>query len=152
MRVFILVFLLLCVLLISHVHAEVAENDPIGLVKALIGSATKISSNAEQEVVVGMLILLQDTIRTGKNSIVDVTMLDGAFFSIGPDTGFSFTVFRYNPVSLQGEMRTKLTKGKLIAEAGRIAQHSPSGAMVVSLPTLETILTGTRIGLSAGEK
>ena len=91
---------------------------------------------------VGMRLQASDTVRTGNDASVGITMDDDSLLSAGPNTVLVLDRYAFDPTTNQGRLDAALNKGTLSVISGRIAKQSPD-AMTVRTPTAILGVRGT---------
>jgi hypothetical protein len=99
---------------------------------------------------VGMRVQASDTIRTGDDSSVGITMDDDSLLSAGPNTVLVLDRYAFDPTTNQGRLDAALNKGTLAVISGRIAKQSPD-AMTVRTPAAILGVRGTSFVVSAND-
>jgi hypothetical protein len=99
---------------------------------------------------VGLMLETADTLRTGADGAVGVTMRDDSLVSAGPNTVLSLARFEFDTVSSQGRFETQLRRGTLAIVTGRIAKQSP-GAVTVRTPSAVLGARGTEFVVAVDE-
>lgn len=99
---------------------------------------------------VGLMLETADTLRTGANGSVGVTMRDDSLVSAGPNSILSLARFEFDTVSSQGQFETRLKRGTMAVVTGRIAKQTP-GAVTVRTPTAVLGARGTEFVVAADE-
>jgi len=99
---------------------------------------------------VGTRLETSDTVRTGADGSVGITMDDDSLLSAGPDSALSLERYAFDPTTSQGRFDAALNKGTLAVVSGRIAKQSP-GAMTVRTPAAVLGVRGTEFVVSVGD-
>ena len=92
----------------------------------------------------GQPIYLQDRITSGRNSGMQIMLLDQTTFTIGPDSFVKIDEFVYDPNTNVGKVTASLGKGVFRFVTGKIAQQNPSN-MTVKLPVATIGIRGTMV-------
>lgn len=139
---------LLCPLGLS---AQAAVGDKAGVTASVRGQVQQVSYRAPQaigrNVGSGDEIFLGDRIVTRAASGVQVMLLDGTTFSIGPDASMVIDEFVYNPATNSGRLSATLTRGTLRVISGRLGRQQDE-AIRVRLPQATVGIRGTMAILS----
>jgi len=122
----------------------------IGQIKSLKGQVTVERQGRALPAEVGMLLEVADTLRTGADGAVGVTMRDNSLLSAGPNSILSLQRFEFDATTSQGRFDTQLQRGTLAVVSGRIAKQSPE-AMTVRTPSAQLAVRGTDFVVAAGE-
>ncbi|RIL05207.1 MAG: hypothetical protein DCC71_11280 [Proteobacteria bacterium] len=97
-----------------------------------------------RQVVGGEPILLQDAIRSGTRSGMQILLLDETVFTIGPESELVIDEFVYDPKTHAGKLGAEITKGVFRFVSGKIAHEKPED-MNVQLPAGTLGVRGTMV-------
>ncbi len=97
-----------------------------------------------RQVVSGEPILLQDAIRSGTRSGMQILLLDETVFTIGPESELVIDEFVYDPSSNAGKLGARVTKGVFRFISGKIAHENPQD-MELKLPSGTLGVRGTMV-------
>ena len=136
---------LLLVALALALPASAAE---IGQIKTSKGQVAVQREGQSLSGTVGTRVQTTDTIRTGADGSVGITMDDDSLLSIGPNSVLSLDRYAFDPTTSRGRFDASLNKGTLAVISGRIAKQSPD-AMTVRTPTAVLGVRGTEFVVSA---
>jgi hypothetical protein len=128
------------------VAGEIAQAQQQAGVSAAVRGQVALS-RASQNIVgkkvgSGEAIFLGDAITSGKNSGMQVMLLDETIFTIGPNSAMSIDEFVYDPSTSAGKVAASVTKGVFRFITGKIARKRPED-MTVRLPTATIGIRGT---------
>jgi hypothetical protein len=128
--------------------SSVLASEAIGYVKTLEGdhhTLTDTDGNA-RPVSVGSALFVGDTVRTGKETALGLTLKDDTIMSIGPETELTLEAYLFKPA--QGELRlgSRMNKGTLQFVSGQIARLRPE-AVDVQTPAGTIGVRGTHFAL-----
>jgi len=142
----------LCAILAAGAVATAApaRAEDIGRIKVSRGQVAVERAGAMLPAAVGMRVQASDTIRTGDDGSVGITMDDDSLLSAGPGTVLVLDRYAFDPTTNQGRFDTALNKGTLAVISGRIAKQSPD-AMTVRTPTAILGVRGTTFAVRANE-
>lgn len=138
------------VLLVAATLGSAAVAAEIGQIKVAKG---QVAVERKGEVLVGSVGLrleAADTVKTGADGSVGITMSDNSLLSAGPNSILALERFDFDPTTSQGRFDTQLQRGSLAVISGRIAKASPQ-AMTVRTPSAALAVRGTEFVVSAGE-
>jgi hypothetical protein len=132
--------------------ATAAVGDKAGVTASVRGQVQQVSYRTPQaaigrDVGSGDQIFLGDRIVTRAASGVQVMLLDGTTFSIGPDASMVIDEFVYNPSTNTGRLTATLTRGTLRVISGRLGRQDDE-AIRVRLPQATVGIRGTMAILS----
>lgn len=97
-----------------------------------------------RQVISGEPILLQDAIRSGTRSGMQILLLDETVFTIGPESELVIDEFVYDPSSNAGKLGARVTKGVFRFISGKIAHENPED-MELKLPSGTLGVRGTMV-------
>jgi hypothetical protein len=135
------------IVLAAAVPATAAE---IGRIKIAKGEVTIERDGSTVPASVGMRVHTADTIKTGRDGSVGITMDDDSLLSAGPNSTLSLDSYAFDATTNRGKFDTSLNKGTLSVISGRIAKQSPD-AMTVRTPALILGVRGTTFAVSVDE-
>jgi len=96
------------------------------------------------QVVSGESIFLQDAIKSGTRSGMQILLLDQTVFTIGPESELVIDEFVYDPKTNAGKLGAEITKGVFRFVSGKIAHEKPDD-MTVKLPAGTLGVRGTMV-------
>ena len=140
--------LLLCVLLSLGAAATTAAE--IGQIKSSKGQVSVERKGQALPGEVGMRLEASDTLKTGADGTVGITMRDNSLLSAGPNSILLLERFDFDATTSQGRFDAQLQRGTLAVVSGRIAKQSPQ-AMTVRTPSAQLGVRGTDFVVSAGD-
>ena len=114
----------------------------IGQIKVAKGQVSVERSGQPMPGLVGTRLQTADTVRTGADGSVGITMYDDSLLSAGPNSMFSLDRYAFDTTTNKGQFDTSLRKGSLAVISGRIAKESPD-AMTVRTPSAILGVRGT---------
>jgi hypothetical protein len=114
----------------------------IGQIKIANGQVSIERAGQAIPATVGMRVQPSDTVRTGADGSVGITMNDDSTLSAGPNSVFSFDRYAFDTTTNKGQFDTSLKRGSLAVISGRIAKESPD-AMKVRTPAAMLGVRGT---------
>jgi hypothetical protein len=114
-----------------------------GQIKTARGSAQIERDGQRIAAVPGEALRQTDSIVTGADGSVGVTLADNSLLSIGPNTVMSLDQYSYDPTTEKGEMDASLKRGTLAVVSGKLVKHSP-GAMRIHTPSSIMGVRGTK--------
>lgn len=122
----------------------------IGQIKVSKGQVTVERAGQALPGQVGLLLEAQDTVKTGADGAVGITMRDNSLLSAGPNSILALDRFEFDSTTNQGRFESRLDKGTLSVLSGRIAKQSPQ-AMTVRTPSSVLGVRGTEFVVGAGQ-
>ncbi len=129
--------------------ASAAVAQDVGRVKTVKGTVHIERGGQRQAAQVGTGVQLADTIVTGPDGSVGVTLADDTLLSAGPNSVLAIERFAYDGVK-PGALEAALTKGTLAVVSGRIAKQAPD-AMRVRTPAAILGVRGTEFVVRASD-
>lgn len=130
--------------------AAPAAAQDVGRIKVARGQVAVERAGASLPGTVGLRVRASDTVRTGADGAVGITMDDDALLSAGPDSVLVLDRYAFDPTTSQGRLDASLNKGTLAVISGRIAKQSPD-AMTVRTPAVVLGVRGTSFAVSADD-
>ena len=127
-------------LLAALAHAADSE---IGMVKTVAGQVAIIRGGQRLPAKVGGIVLEKDTIETGPDGSVGITLTDNTVMSAGPNSQLALAEYRFDSSNFNGSMLADVEKGTVAVVSGDIARSSPD-AMKIKTPTAILGVRGTR--------
>lgn len=129
--------------------AGTAAAQDVGRVKTVKGTVHIERGGQRQPALVGTGVQLADTLVTGPDGAVGVTLADDTLLSAGPNSILAIERFAYDGVK-GGALEAALTKGTLAVVSGRIAKQAPD-AMRVRTPAAILGVRGTEFVVRASD-
>lgn len=146
--------LTLASVVVSLAFANVAiAGDTIGYVKTVSGSASVVRLGHESKLAVGAALYEDDTIKTGEESSLGVTMKDGTTLSAGPETEILLDKYAYQPKAQQLGFVARVSQGTLDFVSGMLGKLAPESVQIET-PTGVIGMRGTHfvVRVAPGQK
>jgi len=121
---------------------------PAGRVKLAAGMAFVVHEGQRIPAAVGTPVFEQDSVATGADGRVGVTLRDDTRLSIGPQTTIEISRFVYAQSDSQFAFVLKVVRGVVAYVSGRIAKLSPD-AVRLETPSAIIGVRGTRLVIEA---
>lgn len=121
----------------------------VGRVKTVKGTVYVEREGRRELALVGSGVRQADTLVTGPDGAVGVTLADDTLLSAGPSSIFAIERFVYE-ANRPGSLEAVLTKGTLAVVSGRIAKQAPD-AMRVRTPAAILGVRGTEFAVRASD-
>lgn len=119
--------------------AEAAER--VGVASAVTPKATSTPPGAGTRTLkIGKSVFYNERITTSDSGVVQVLLVDGSTFTVGPRSSLIIDKFVYNPHKGAGEMTATLSKGALRFVGGKLSKQEP--AVKVKTPAGELTVRG----------
>ena len=121
-----------------------------GQIKTAQGSAQIERDGQRITVAPGIHVRQSDSIVTGDDGTVGVTLADNSLLSIGPNTVMSLDKYAFDSTTYKGEMDASLKKGTIAVVSGKLVKHTP-GAMRIHTPASIMGVRGTKFIVHVAE-
>lgn len=133
----------LCVALLMLAPPSHAQTSTVaGTIKRLSGTVFIERDGSQLPASVGMEVLRNDTINTGKPGAVGLTLIDDTLLSAGPGTRLHLSEVRFDSTTNEGRLWLRLYKGAIHVITGLIARESPQNVRIET-PTAVMGVRGT---------
>jgi hypothetical protein len=137
------------VLVIGLLSSTLDHRDPpAGYVKIVTGAVFVMRAAAEIPAHPGDAIYEDDTLRTGVDGRLGVTLKDDTRVSLGPNSEIALSEFKFSPAEGQLGLVMKIVRGVAAFVTGRIAKLQPN-AVRIETPTAIIGVRGTHIAVRA---
>jgi hypothetical protein len=141
------VLIVVLVTLFAVLAADEAVAQDVGRVKTVKGTVYIERGAGRELALVGTGVQQADTVVTGSDGAVGVTLADDTLLSAGPNSVLVIERFVYE-ANQPGSLQAALTKGTLAVVSGRIAKQAPD-AMRVRTPAAILGVRGTEFVVRA---
>jgi len=128
--------------LLLTLFAGVALAGDAGNVKTVKGSAHVERDGKQIPATPGMTLLESDTLVTGADGTMGVTMTDNCLLSVGPNSVLAIDKYAFDSTTHAGSFDASLQKGTLAVVSGKMVKQSPD-AMRVRTPATVMAVRGT---------
>lgn len=125
-----------------------AQARAAGFVKVLTGAATVVRAGQALPVKLGDAIHQADTLRTGPDGQLGVTLRDETRVSLGPNTEVTLATFAFSPGENQLGLVLRVLSGIVGYVSGRIAALAPE-SIRIETPSSIIGVRGTHLLISA---
>jgi hypothetical protein len=139
--------LLAAVLTIPATVASAQTPAVAGRIKLSSGSVFVVRGDHEDPARVGQPLYQTDTVRTGNNGRVGLTLKDDTRVSLGPDSEMRLDAFRFEPAEGHLSLVMTFIRGLAAYTSGRIARLSPD-AVRLETPAAIVGVRGTTVGIA----
>jgi hypothetical protein len=136
----------LTVVLGSVAPARGQEPPSAGRVKVVSGSAFVVRQGMQLPAHVGQVVLEADSLKTGADGRVGVTLNDETRVSLGPSSEMLVSRFTYSPAESSFALTLRFVRGIAAYVSGRIAKLSPD-AIRLETPASIVGVRGTRLAI-----
>jgi hypothetical protein len=113
-----------------------------GHIKTVKGSAVVERDGKQIPATAGMTILESDTLVTGADGSMGVTMTDNCLLSVGPNSTLAIEKYVFDSTTHAGNFDASMQKGTLAVISGKMVKQSPD-AMRVRTPATVMAVRGT---------
>ena len=113
-----------------------------GTIKISRGDANIVRGAATLPAAVGGTVFVSDSLVTGSDGAVGLTLRDNTRLTAGPDTTLDLNTFSFDTTTHVGEVDASVTRGSLSVISGKIAKASPNGVKF-NTPTVTLGVRGT---------
>ncbi|RXJ69319.1 hypothetical protein CRV08_04745 [Halarcobacter ebronensis] len=127
-----------------------ANNNSIGFIKVLNGSAEVIRDNKDIDLKIGDKIYSKDIIKTSYGSSIGIIFQDNTLVSLGSNTKYEIEEYFFNPEEKKESFVSSLKKGSLTCLTGLIPKLNKN-AMKIKAKTASMGIRGTYFILSVDE-
>lgn len=134
----------LCLSLCLSAGTVLAQDDAIGYIKTVQGDAVVITGGQSAPAVAGAALKRGQTLRTGRDASVGVTLKDNTMLSAGSDSELTVDDFSYAPGTDELKLAVRIAKGSLYYISGVIAKLRPA-AVSIKTPTGLIGVRGTEL-------
>jgi hypothetical protein len=141
----------LAVLVAASSPAVAQQPTPAGRVKIVVGTAFVVHEQREVPAKVGDIVYETDSLITGSDGRVGVTLRDETRISLGPRSEVRLDRFLYSPADGQLAFVLSVVRGLATYVSGRIAKLSPDAARLQT-PAAIVGIRGTRLAVRVGSK
>jgi len=131
-------------LLAAPAYAQ--QPSPVGRVKVVSGSAFVVRSGASMRAEVGQSVFESDSLRTGEDGGIGVTLNDDTRLSLGPSSEVSLDSFKYAPAEGSVGLAMRFLRGIAVYVSGQIAKLAPD-AVRLETPSAIVGVRGTTLAV-----
>src|SRR5262245_5097323 len=116
-----------------------AAADKVGVAAAVKPDAfSTLAGKPQSQLNIGKSIFFDERIKTTTSGLVQVLLVDGSTFTVGPDSDLVINKFVYDPSKGTGQIAASFSKGVMRFVGGKISKadnavsiNTPVGAMAV---------------------
>ena len=125
------------------VAAFSAAAEDAGQIKTAQGTVQIERDGQRIAAVAGVHVLQSDSIITGEDGTVGVTLADNSRLSIGPNTVMSLDKYAFDTTTYKGQMDASVKKGTIVVISGKLVKQTP-GSMRIHTPASIMGVRGTK--------
>jgi len=140
---------LLAMAIAAGCQAGIAADDA-GIVKTSKGQVTVERAGQKLAAPVGTRILSSDTVLTGADGAVGITLRDNTILSAGPNSVVNLDKFAFDSTTHAGALNATVKRGTLSVSSGKIAKASPNSVSFAA-PGMTLGVRGTTFVIDAGQ-
>jgi len=134
------------VVVMFPVWASAADPAAAGRIKVVSGPVFIVRAAGTIQATAGQALFEADTLRTGADGRVGITLNDDTRISLGPGSEARLDQFVYAPADKRGSLVLKVVRGLIAYVSGRIAKLSPD-AVKLETPNAIVGVRGTTLVL-----
>src|SRR5680860_280640 len=129
-----------------------AMADKVGVAAAVNPDAfSSLSGTPNKQLNIGKSIFYNERINTTASGLVQVLLVDGSTFTVGPNSDLVIDKFVYNPRKKTGQLVATFSKGTMRFIGGKISKNeggvqvnTPAGALAIRGGMFQGRVTGSR--------
>ncbi len=133
-------------LVLLAVPAFAQQPSAAGRIKVVSGSAFIVRGGSMIKAEVGQNVLESDTLRTGDDGRLGITLDDDTRLSLGPSSEVRLNAFRYAPAQGSVSLAMSFLKGIAVYVSGQIAKLAPDSVRLET-PSAIVGVRGTTLAL-----
>ena len=111
-----------------------------GTVKRVVGTVTLERAGTGTPVAAGAAVQVGDTLRTGADGAVGITLIDDTLLTLGADSELVLTDYSFDSTTHDGGMLASVWRGTVAVVTGLISKKSPEKVRVQT----RTVVLGVR--------
>jgi hypothetical protein len=134
------------VVVMFPVWASAADPAAAGRIKVVSGPVFIVRAAGTLQATAGQALFEADTLRTGADGRVGITLNDDTRISLGPGSEARLDQFVYAPAERRGSLVLNVVRGLIAYVSGRIAKLSPD-AIKLETPNAIVGVRGTTLVL-----
>jgi hypothetical protein len=138
--------LLMVLMMMTALPSWAAEE--AGLIKIAKGEVRIERNGQKMAASAGMPVFAGDTVRTGVDGSVGITLRDNTLISAGPKSTLILNRFAFNSGTYAGALDASLKRGTVAVVSGKLAKNSPS-AVQFHTPAAMLGVRGTEFVMDA---
>ena len=135
-----------CACITAAAPAFAQQPTPAGRIKVVSGDAVIVRGASTVPAQNGVAVYQSDSLRTGKDGRVGITLSDDTQVSIGPGSEVRLDSFAYDPGQGQLALVLKFIRGTAAYVSGQIAKLAPD-AVRLETPAAIVGVRGTTLGI-----
>jgi hypothetical protein len=140
---------LLGALCLLAVAGTAIAGETIGIVRTTSGDAIVTRGETSLPAAPGLVILVGDTLVTGRDGSLGVILRDDSSLSIGPGSRLVLQSFQFSPSERKFDLVAQISRGTMAYLSGLIGKLAPEKARFET-PTATIGIRGTRFAVNVG--
>ncbi len=136
----------LALALVSVVPAQAQQSTPAGRIKTVSGSAFIVRDRASIPAQAGLVVFEADSLRTGADGTIGVTLKDDTRLALGPGSEVRLERFAYAPGTGSVGLVLKFVRGVTAYVSGRLAKLAPD-SIRLETPSAIVGVRGTTLAI-----
>jgi hypothetical protein len=104
----------------------------IGQIKKLKGAVYVERAGKSVAAAAGMKLIIADTVKTGTDGAVGITLTDDTLLSAGPGTTLNLSQYAFNSTTYEGQFDTTVRRGTISMVSGKLVKQSPTAVRVIT--------------------
>ena len=136
----------LALALVSVVPAQAQQSTPAGRIKTVSGSAFIVRDRASIPAQPGLVVFEADSLRTGADGTIGVTLKDDTRLALGPGSEVRLERFAYAPDTGSLGLVLKFVRGVTAYVSGRLAKLAPD-SIRLETPSAVVGVRGTSLAI-----
>ena len=137
-------------LALTAVFTAAQAADEAGIVKTSKGQVSVERAGQKLAAPVGTRIFSNDSVVTGADGAVGITLRDNTILSAGPNSVVNLDKFLFNSTTHAGAINATVKRGTLSVTSGKIAKASPNSVSFAA-PGMTLGVRGTTFVIDAGQ-
>ena len=129
------------------VPASAQQPSPAGRIKVVSGAAFVVRSGQTLPAAVGQPVFEADSLRTGDDGRIGITLDDDTRVSLGPNSEVRLDTFRYAPAEGAVGLAMRFLRGIAVYVSGQIAKLAPD-SIRLETPSAIVGVRGTSLAVS----
>src|SRR5919108_3902550 len=134
---------------IASISPAAAQSSGAGMIKVMSGSVFVVRQGESVPARLGQTVLETDSLKTGADGKVGVTLKDDTRVSLGPNSEVRLERFVYAPAEGNLALVLKFVRGAAAYVSGRIAKLAPD-SIRLETPAAIVGVRGTTVALRVG--
>ena len=133
------------------VGGSALASDEAGTIKTLKGTASVERGGQNTPAVLGGKVMVGDSIKTGPESSIGITLRDNTLLSAGASSTLVLNRFAFDSTTHVGALDANVKRGTLAVVSGKIAKASPDN-VIFNTPSVALGVRGTEFIIDAGQR